>query len=55
MIAEAVQDASMSFKKVLIKRALGAELGQHLGYPRGAQRQSVRPISAAMARAPRPC
>ncbi|WP_059416311.1 IS256 family transposase, partial [Cupriavidus basilensis] len=38
MTAEAVQDAAMAFKKALIERALGAELGQHLGYPAGAQR-----------------
>ncbi|PBK47807.1 transposase [Pseudomonas syringae pv. actinidiae] len=34
MSAEAIQDASMAFKKALIERALGAELGHHLGYPR---------------------
>ncbi|MEM5279336.1 IS256 family transposase, partial [Cupriavidus taiwanensis] len=38
MTAEAVQDASMAFKKALIERALGAELGHHLGYPAGAER-----------------
>ncbi|EGH19468.1 ISPsy18, transposase, partial [Pseudomonas savastanoi pv. glycinea str. race 4] len=31
------QDASMAFKKALIERALGAELGHHLGYPQGAE------------------
>lgn len=36
MSAEAVQAASMAFKKALIKRALGAELSHHLGYPPGA-------------------
>lgn len=35
MTAEAVQDLSMAFKKALIERALGAELGHHLGYPSG--------------------
>jgi hypothetical protein len=30
MSAEAIQDASMAFKKALIERALGAELGHHL-------------------------
>ncbi len=35
MTAEAVQDLSMAFKKALIERALGAELGHHLGYPPG--------------------
>src|SRR5690606_17485089 len=38
MSAEAIQDASMAFKKALIERALGAELGHHLGYPEGAER-----------------
>lgn len=38
MTAEAIQDASMAFKKALIERALGAELGHHLGYPQGAER-----------------
>ncbi len=36
MSAEAVNAASMAFKKALIERALGAELGHHLGYPSGA-------------------
>lgn len=38
MTAEAVQDLSMAFKKALIERALGAELGHHLGYPSGGDR-----------------
>lgn len=38
MTAEAVQAASAAFKKALIERALGAELGHHLGYPPGAER-----------------
>lgn len=38
MNTEAIQDASMAFKKALIERALGAELGHHLGYPQGAER-----------------
>ncbi|PBP93297.1 IS256 family transposase [Pseudomonas congelans] len=38
MTAEAIEDASAAFKKALIERALGAELGHHLGYPPGAQR-----------------
>jgi putative transposase len=33
MSAEAVNAASMAFKKALIERALGAELSHHLGYP----------------------
>ena len=37
MSAEAVNAASMAFKKALIERAMGAELGYHLGYPTGAQ------------------
>lgn len=38
MTAEAVQDLSMAFKKALIERALGADLGHHLGYPAGGER-----------------
>ena len=33
MSAQAVNAASMAFKKALIERALGAELSHHLGYP----------------------
>lgn len=36
MTVEAVNTASMAFKKALIERAMGAELGHHLGYPAGA-------------------
>ena len=36
MSAEAVNAASLAFKKALIERALGAELGHHLGYLPGA-------------------
>src|SRR3954463_16678666 len=35
MTAEAVNAASLAFKKALIERAMGAELGHHLGYPTG--------------------
>ncbi|MGF6244222.1 transposase-like protein [Paraburkholderia sp. GAS38] len=42
MTAEAVHAASAAFRKALIERALGAELGHHLGYPAGA----VRPEDA---------
>ena len=35
MSAQAVNAASMAFKKALIERALGAELSHHLGYPPG--------------------
>src|ERR1700684_1881315 len=38
MTAEAVQAASAAFRKALIERALGAELGHQLGYPAGAER-----------------
>ena len=38
MSAEAIQAASMAFKKALIERALGAEMSHHLGYPPGAAR-----------------
>ena len=38
MSAEAVNTASIAFKKALIERALGAELSHHLGYPPGAEK-----------------
>jgi len=36
MTAEAINAASLAFKKALIERALGGELNHHLGYPSGA-------------------
>ena len=42
MTGEAVNAASVAFKKALIERALGAELSHHLGYPAG----GVRPGDA---------
>lgn len=38
MTAEAINAASMAFKKALIERALGAELSHHLGYPPGSDK-----------------
>jgi putative transposase len=38
MTGEAVNAATVTFKKALIERALGAELGHHRGYPSGAPR-----------------
>ena len=38
MSAQAVNAASMAFKKALIERVLGAELSHHLGYRRGANK-----------------
>lgn len=35
MSAQAVNAASMAFKKAFIERALGAELSHHLGYAPG--------------------
>jgi putative transposase len=35
MTGEAVNDACLAFKKALIERVLGAEMGLHLGYPPG--------------------
>ncbi len=43
MTGEAVNAASMAFKKALIERAMGAELGHHLGYAVGA----AKPEAAA--------
>jgi putative transposase len=41
MTGEAVNAASMAFKKALVERAMGAELGHHLGYPAGAAKPEV--------------
>src|SRR5690606_29068565 len=38
MTPEAVQDTFMLLKKAIIERALGAELGHHLGYGMGEER-----------------
>jgi transposase-like protein len=38
MDAEAIDAASMAFRKALIERALSAELSHHLGYPPGADK-----------------
>ena len=43
MTGEAVNAASMAFKKALIERAMGAELGHHLGYAAG----EAKPETAA--------
>ncbi|MGB6101118.1 MAG: hypothetical protein WBG44_09615, partial [Comamonas sp.] len=36
MTSDAVNAATVAFKKALIERALGAEMSHHLGYPNGA-------------------
>jgi putative transposase len=41
MTGEAVNDACLAFKKALIERALGAEMGLHLGYAPGAAKPSA--------------
>lgn len=38
MTAEAINAASLAFKKALIERALGGEMNHHLGYPSGASK-----------------
>ncbi len=53
MTAEAIEDASAAFKKALIERALTAELGHHLGYPRARSARRMKLISA-MARVEKP-
>jgi hypothetical protein len=54
MSAEAVNAASVAFKKALIERALGAELGHHLATRAAMPSPRRQPITAT-ARAPRPC
>nr|WP_304523620.1 transposase [Cupriavidus sp. SW-Y-13] len=56
MTAEAVQDAAMAFKKALIERALGAELGHHLAIqpvPSAWQRQPISATARVLRRADR--
>lgn len=43
MTAEAINTASLAFKKTLIERALGGEMNHHLGYPSGA----AKPVDVA--------
>ena len=43
MTGEAVNAATVAFKKALIERALGGELSHHLGYPPGAPRPVAVP------------
>ena len=38
MTGDAVNAATVAFKKALIERALGAEMSHHLGYPNGASK-----------------
>jgi transposase-like protein len=38
MTSDAVNAATVAFKKALIERALGAEMSHHLGYPNGASK-----------------
>ena len=53
MTAEAVNAASMAFKKALIKRALVVKLSHQLGYVPGADKPEV-PAATATAPAARP-
>ncbi|WBM19301.1 IS256 family transposase [Pseudomonas aeruginosa] len=41
MTADAINAASLAFKKALIERALGGELNHHLGYPSGAAKPAA--------------
>ena len=55
MTPAAMQDVFTQLKKALIERALGAELGQHLGFIRAGSPSLNRARISAMAAAPRPC
>ena len=55
MTGEAVNAATMAFKKALIERAMGAELGHHLGYAAPAPQARSRRQPAQRHAAPRPC
>ena len=41
MTAESIEEMSAALKKALIERALGAELGQHLGYEPGGEKPAT--------------
>lgn len=41
MTVEAINAASLAFKKALIERALGGEMNHHLGYPAGAAKPAA--------------
>ncbi len=41
MTAEAINAASLAFKKALIERALAGEMNHHLGYPAGATKPAA--------------
>jgi transposase-like protein len=56
MTSDAVNAATVAFKKALIERALGAEMSHHLGYPNGASKPEAPALPTnATAAAPRPC
>ena len=55
MSGEAVNAASVAFKKALIERALGAELSHHLGYPPGADKPEDGEQPPQRHAAARPC
>jgi putative transposase len=52
MTAEAINAATLALKKALIERALGGEMGHHLGYAPSTVKPAAVPTSAT-ARAPR--
>jgi len=52
MTAEAINAASLAFKKALIERALGGELNHHLGYPL-ARPNPLERTASAMVKGPR--
>jgi transposase-like protein len=45
MTGDAVNAATVAFKKALIERALGAEMSHHLGYPNGASKPEASPVN----------
>ena len=47
MMPAAIKDLMRGFKKAHSKRALGAEMGHHLGFPSGAAIDSAVTVKAA--------
>jgi transposase-like protein len=53
MTGEAVNAATVAFKKALIERALGAELSHHLGYPNGSSKPEAATANQRNGKSPK--
>ncbi|WP_293188203.1 hypothetical protein [Ottowia sp.] len=55
MTGDAVNAATVAFKKALIERALGAEMSHHLGYPNGASKPEAGTANQRNGRSAKTC